>query len=270
MQRGLHSINLPEVFSRIVTVPIRTDIDTLFRYLNEGAYFYMESFERRVWAWGEIGKTQIPDLPRGDAIEYDPFWNTQYADRVKAAHEYLGKMDKALAICNANLAENISNKYEIEVFKTLAELIRHTALTYLDLSALENNIKKAHQQRFVDIDSALESLTAAEQVVKNQLQRRKEVFDRLVSVWEETRLPKGMSTATESYFFQQERTRHFANRTADMSYLIVDEKQLNLEGYLLNLQKYIASFKSSLLPSHYSVTSDDNRKYIPEHCLFKF
>src|SRR6185295_17074455 len=57
-------------------------MDTLYRLLNDAAYFYMESFERRVWAWGEIGMTHVPDLPRGDAIEYDPFWNREYADRV--------------------------------------------------------------------------------------------------------------------------------------------------------------------------------------------
>ena len=41
------------------------EMDSLFHLLNEGAYFYMESFERLVWHDKNIGKTQIPDLPVG-------------------------------------------------------------------------------------------------------------------------------------------------------------------------------------------------------------
>ncbi len=225
------------------------NIETLYKLLNEGAYFYMESFERRVWAWGEIGMTHLPDLPRGDALEYDPFWNTQYAGRVKAANAFLGKMDTAIAICRQNLHEEINNKYDIAVFLTLANLIRHTALTYLDLSRLENSIKQAHENRFTDLEVSYKSLLEAEQIVKNQLTRRDSVFNDLVAVWDKKRLPKGMSTQNKKYFFEQDRTRHFANRVADMSYLIVDEQQLDLEDYLVKLQQYIDYFGHRFLPA---------------------
>ncbi len=224
-----------------------TKVDTLYKLLNEGAYFYMESFERRVWAWGEIGKTHLPDLPRGDALEYDPFWNTEYADRIKAANEYLEKMNRAIAICRQNLGVNISNRYDIEVFLTLANLIKHTASTYLALSQLEKAIKQAHEQRFADLQGSYQSLEKAEQIVKNNLSEREKIFNELVKVWEQTRLPKGMSTAMKTYFFEQDRTRHFANRVAGMEYLIVDEQKLNLEDYLSKLQLYMKNFKQRFL-----------------------
>lgn len=214
-------------------------IDSLYYLLNEGAYFYMESFERRVWAWGEIGKTHIPDLPRGDALEYDPFWNTQYRDRLRSADEILKKMNTALAICDDNLGKSeLRNAQDIAVFKTLANLIKHTALTYQDLSKLEHTIKAAHQQRFTDLSESYRNLKAAEDIVKGHLARRKQVFDEVLHVWGITMLPKGMSTDTKKYFFEQDRTRHFANRTPDMTYLIVDEEQLGLEDYLVKLQDY--------------------------------
>lgn len=225
------------------------NIDTLYRLLNEGAYFYMESFERRVWAWGEIGMTHLPDLPRGDALEYDPFWNGQYADRVKASNEFLEKMNRAIAICQQNLDGKINNKYDIEVFMTLANLIKHTALTYLDLSQLENSIKQAHENRFTDLDESYRSLQNAAQIVKDHLTRRDKVFNELVEVWNKTQLVKGMSTKGKKYFFEQDRTRHFANRVADMSYLIVDEQQLDLENYLVKLQQYIQYFGKRFLPA---------------------
>lgn len=223
------------------------EMDSVYHLLNEGAYFYMESFEREVWAWGEIGKTHLPDLPRGDALEYDPFWNTRYAERVRQAEMFLDKMDRLISICHKNLQRNIDNKYDIEIFLSLANLIRHTALTYIDLSQLENAIKQAHQQRFVDLEKTYANLQEAAQIVKGSIERRQETFTKLVVLWEKTRLPKGMSTADKKYFFEQDRTRHFANRTADMRYLIVDELQLDMEGYLVQLQKYMHEFQSRFL-----------------------
>lgn len=226
-----------------------TGMDTLYNMLNQGAYFFMESFERRVWAWGEIGKTHLPDLPRGDALEYDPYWNTAYADRVAAAKEFVTKMDSAEGICKRSLAKGVKRRQEVEVFGTLVNLIRHTALTYLDLSALEQSVKKAHEMRFVDLDSSYHYLQAAEQIVSRQLERRKQVFDGLVKVWERTRLPKGMSDGTKTYFFEQDRTRHFANRAPDMTYLIMDERKLGLEEYLQQLQEYMRGFRQRFLPA---------------------
>ena len=62
-------------------------------------------------------------------------------------------------------------------------------------------------------------------------------------IWEKTRLPKGLSTPDKQYFHKMDRSRHFANRTADLSYLIYDEQLLNMEGYLERLRKYRKSFQ---------------------------
>jgi hypothetical protein len=228
------------------------EMTRLYRLLNEAAYFYMESFERRVWAWGDIGKTHLPDLPRGDALEYDPFWTREYADRLEAAATMLPKMDSAIAICTSTLKNDPRNPYDIEVLQTLAELAKHTAQTYFDLQALESSIKQAHNQRFLNIDSAYYHLLNAEKIVGGQLARRQAVFSSLCNKWEETRLPKGMSTPEKSYFFEQERTRHFASRVPGMEYLIYDEQLLDLEGYLEKLKAYnryfLERFKPALLP----------------------
>lgn len=214
------------------------EMERLFFLLNEGAYFYFESFERDYWHHKSIGKTQIPDLPRGDAMEFNPFWNEEYAVRVKAADEMLGKMNEAASICKINLEREIKNSYDIEIFKTVAELIKHTALTYLDLSALEYAIAEAHRQHIISHEEAYRNLENAEKIIQGHLARRERVFNELVPVWERTRLPKGMSTAEKKFFFEQDRTVHFANRTPDMTYLIYDEQKLDLEGYLVKLQNY--------------------------------
>ncbi|MEN8229324.1 MAG: beta-N-acetylhexosaminidase, partial [Bacteroidota bacterium] len=58
-----------------------TDMRELYLLMNKAGYYYFESFERRVWHYGDIGKTHLPDLPRGDNLEYDEYWNREYAAR---------------------------------------------------------------------------------------------------------------------------------------------------------------------------------------------
>jgi hexosaminidase len=68
-----------------------------------------------------------------------------------------------------------------------------------------------------------------------------------VATWEKTRLPKGMSTSDKEFFFMQDRARHFANRTPDMTYLIYDEQLLGLEEYLEKLRAYMKYFKKTFV-----------------------
>ncbi len=227
--------------------PRARDMRELFELLNRGAYYFMDSFERKVWHWGPVGKTHLPDLPRGDALEYDPFWNTEYADMVKRSRRELGNMDRARIICRQNIDAGVRHAYDLEVFSSIAGLVAHNARTYLALSELENTITRAHKQRFVSHQAAHAALLEAVAVIERNLESRKRSFGQLVTVWEKSRLPKGMSTAAKAYFHRQDRARHFANRRADMTYLICDEQLLGLEGYLDNLRRYAAWYKETFI-----------------------
>lgn len=221
----------------------------LYRLLNEGAYYYMNTLERKVWAWGPIGKTHLPDLPRTDALEYDPYWNIEYADQVEKAAIFLKKMDTAVAVGKNSIAAGARHTHDIELFISIAGLVRHTALTYLDLSNLERSITQAHQQRFVSHDSTWFYLNQAEEIVKNNIERRNSFYAGMVDLWEKTRLPKGLSTPEKPYFFRQDRTRHFANRTPDLKYHIIDEEDLDLEGYLERLRAFKKIYHETFMGS---------------------
>ena len=220
-----------------------TDMDRLFDLLNQGAYYFAGTLERNVWHYGAIGQTNLPDLPRGDAIEYDPFWNSQYKEKVTQSGDILAKMDSALQIIEKNKIAGVRHAYDFEIFRTSAELIKHTCLTYLDLSNLELAIRNAHVNRFVDLNVSLTSLLKAQQIIETSLKRREDVFNNLVTTYEVTRLPKGLNTPEKTFFWQQDRARHFGFRRPDMTFLIYDEQLLDMEGYLEKLKDYIKFFK---------------------------
>jgi hexosaminidase len=219
-----------------------TDLEELFTILNEAAYYYAGTLERNVWHYGEIGKTHLPDLPRGDALEYDPFWNTRYKQKVNQSEEMLARTERALEIIRKNKNAGVRHAYDLDIFRTTAELVRHTCLTYLDLSKLENTIREAHKNRFVDCRLSVKYLNDARELVEADLKRRETVYNDLVKVYEVTRFPRGLDTGDKKYLWQQDRARHFANRRPDMTFLIYDEQLLDLEGYLGKLEEYIKYF----------------------------
>jgi len=223
------------------------NMDVLFQLFNEGALYYMLTFERRVWHHGVIGKTHLPDLPRGDAVEYDPYWNEEYHDIIRLSEETAPKMERALELIEANQSSGVRNADDFEVFKSMARLIWHTAQTYKDLSQLERLITQAHRKHFESHQQSYDHMSEAADRVVNSLKRRQEVFNDLVKTWEKTRLPKGLSTVDKEYFFRQDRARHFANRTPDMNYLIYDELKLDMEGYLEKLLNYMEYYKKVYL-----------------------
>ena len=224
-----------------------TDMKELFQLLNRAAYYYYKSFERRVWHYGDIGKTHLPDLPRGDNLEYDEFWNREYAEKIEESREQIKHMERAMEIVRANQVAGIKNSYDLEIFSSIVQLVNHSCNTYLALSDLEMAVKEAHSQHFLNHESASEALKQAVSIIESNLSERERVYGELVTIWEKTRLPKGLSTEEKLFFHQQDRARHFAFRRADMSYLICDEELLGLEEYMENLLDYMEYYRTLYL-----------------------
>lgn len=225
--------------------PQAENMEELFTLLNEGSYYYWSTFERKVWHFGEIGKTCMPDLPRGDAVEFDPYWNTQHKDMIEKSKLELEKMNRAMAIIQQNKKAGAKHPYDFDLFESIVELIRHTCMAYEDLSVAEQEITAANRLTFINRDSTCMHLERAARVIENCIKQRTETFNRIVAAWEITRLPKGMSVEGKKYFFQQDRTRHFANRRPNMTYLIYDEQKLGMKNWLEQLKIYIQKYKSN-------------------------
>jgi hexosaminidase len=222
------------------------DVKRLFILLNKASYYYMNTFERKVWHWGEIGKTNLPDLPRDD-IEYDPFWNIRYSEMIKSSREQIPLMDEALRICQINLGLDVKNKYDFELFTGLARLFKHTANTYLVLSEVENAIGRAQQIHFDDHQAACNELLHVSRIIEENLRERDEVFNEIKSTWEKSQFPKGMSTPDKKYVHARDQQRNFANRRPDLSFMIYDEQKLGLEEYLQHLKEYTNWYKTTYL-----------------------
>jgi hypothetical protein len=188
----------------------------------------------------------MPDLPRDD-MEFDPFWNTEYADMINRSKDILAHMERVIALCEENLRNEVKNSYDFELFRGIAKLFRHTANTYLALSALETSIGKAAASHFDDNQATYRELNHAVKIIQDNLAERYQVFDEIKTTWEKSQFPKGMSTPEKKYVHARDEQRNFANRRPDLSFMICDEEKLGLEEYLAKLQKYLISYKTKYL-----------------------
>jgi len=225
--------------------PASRDLRELFLLMQEAALFYYDTFERRVWHWGAIGKIHLPDFPRQE-MEFHPFWRVQYAQLINRARGERQRVERALEIARRNLARPVRHRYDFELMETAAELMLHNCDLILMLGDLEEAVDRAHAANFLDRPKALEELRRAHSLIAGHLEERAQAYDKLVEVWERTRLVKGLSTPDKPFLWAPDRARHFANRTPDMRYLILDEELLDLEGYGERLGRYIAEYEANL------------------------
>ena len=226
--------------------PNGKDIKELFQLLNKASYYYMSAFERKVWHWGEVGKTHLPDLPRDD-MEFDPFWNTEYADMIKSSKEVMPSMERVLEICRENILRGAKNQYDFELFEGLAKLFIHTANTYLTLSDLEKSVQRAAGLHYTDNHAVYDELNRAVSLIDRNLAERDSVYGEIKTIWEKSQFPKGMSTPDKKYVHARDQQRNFANRRADLSFMICDEQALGLEEYRAKLIEYMGMYKSKYL-----------------------
>jgi hypothetical protein len=180
-------------------------------------------------------------------MEFDPFWNTQYADLIMRSREVLPQMERVLSLCSKNLAGNVKNSYDFELFVALAKLFRHTANTCLALSALENSISRASGLHFDDNQGAYNEMTHAVEIIESNLAERAQVFGEIKATWEKSQLPKGMSTPDKKYVHARDQQRNFANRRPDLTFMICDEEDLKIEEYLQVLKEYMKSYEAKYL-----------------------
>lgn len=217
----------------------------LFQTLQESATFYYHTFQRCVWHWGDVGKIHIPDFPRQE-LEYHPFWCSQYAQLLHRAAAEKQRLQRSLWIIEDNLSRDIRNRYDLEIYRTCTNLMLHNVNLVLMLGELEEAIGQASKEHFSNRQKSLALLESARKMIEENLAEREQVFNELVEVWERTRLPKGMSTPDKPFVFAPDRARHFANRTPDMKYLIMDEELLGLEDHLQKLTEYIEEYKANI------------------------
>ena len=150
-----------------------------------------------------------------------------------------------------NIGRAERNRYNLEVLLSLAELTGHQSRLILGLRSIEDRLQAARDAvQKTSHKQALGQLVAAYGQAREIVAGRKDVFANLKRTWEKSRYPKGQEVNGRKFVHVLDDVKdHWADRRADLSYMIAPEESIGLEKWMEQLGTAIQEYaKSHNLP----------------------
>lgn len=225
----------------------------LYPALQAAARFYEFSHERlpskvRGPAYGEWwGKEPLPRtdralvppaLPAPADLALEPAFRPRYAKTIAEAPARLADVERLLLRLSSHLTRVRRNHYNIEVFISIAHLVRHFLRTLLGVAAAEDQLAEAAKAaKDNDHRRALDHVVAAHNRVRSLDDGLYEMFDRLRTTWEKSRFPKGRAVGSRKFVHIMDDVKdHLGDRRPDLTYIISPEENIGLRGWMRDLR----------------------------------
>lgn len=252
--------------------PGNQDMVDNYKLLQKGARFFEASFDQRPEtelkeAYGNPygpgrNTTRIkrtldpPQLPFAwdMYMVVQPTFSRTYGGLIEEARSLKPELDQLIQNLNGKLQIGNRQKYNVEVFISIAELERHWVEEILALERVENQLVAAEKASmnindFISVnhaEAATAQLMAAYGTVSGILAERKAVFQRLTEVWEKGRFEKGRSVDGRKFVHILDDLKdHFADRRAGLDYMLVPMENLGLEQWNKDLARFIKRYAES-------------------------
>lgn len=174
----------------------------------------------------------------------DPFWTDRYQDWLSQAKLRASENDRLIEALQTQMGLADRNRYNLEVFLSLARFMGHHWRLFLDLAQAEEQIKQG-QALASDghAAQAVNQLSAAFNTVDQLRKDGLKTFEDLQTVFEKSRYPKGRSVGGRQFVHVFDDVKdHFADRRADLSYMLAPEDSLGLDLWLKELARSIALY----------------------------
>jgi hypothetical protein len=240
------SPSAPELASSFYSLfygPGVVDMDRVYRLMSEQAQSWTDSWDpipskARKPIWGssyEIFKTPRPahdqtlPLPPspGSDLEYSSTWSTDNAKRIILASQARHTNDTVLALLHENLQKSQFNRYNLEVYVTIADLCRQNFVMIEDIHHMDADLVAASQVRDKNPRQALHEVDKALDLASSIRQSRNEVLQNSTATWEQKWFPRVEEANGRRFLDELDDVKdHLPNRTVDMSYLVYREKNL--------------------------------------------
>jgi hypothetical protein len=131
----------------------------MYELLDQGSRFYSEMWDRIVSkevprSYGNsYGKgiggirydrlLETPKLPSVQSIAVSPDFRTKYAEKIEKANRMIADNDKLIALILHNMTKVKRNRYNLEVFLSIAYLHRFSTHTLLMMAGMEDKLLEA-------------------------------------------------------------------------------------------------------------------------------
>jgi hexosaminidase len=238
------------------------NMDGVYRLMSEQAQSWSDSWDpiaskARKPIWGssyEIFKTPrpahdqtlpLPPAPHAD-LEYASTWSAENAKRIALAHRGEQTNDVLMGLLHENLQRSQFNRYNLEVYVSIAGLYRQNFTMIEDIHHMDEALVAASHIRDKTPEKALQEVDGALDTARSIWERRNEVLQNATATWEERSFPRVAEANGRRYLDELDDVKdHLPGRTADMSYLVYREKLLSFGDWVNSIAAARNQFASA-------------------------
>jgi len=228
-------------FYKLFYGPHAVDVDRLYRLMSWQAQFWADSWETgpteaRKPIWGNSNSIfnprrpaqwqflPLPEAPGAD-LSYSAKWATDNTNRLQRAAEFLSQNDELQKLLHLNIESADFNRYNLEVFLTVANLCRHNLEMLTDLGRMDTLLAAAASAANKgQVREALAAVDQALAVAPRIRTRRNGALREATVTWNKSWYPRVASAKGRKFLHELDDVKdHVGDRTVDLSYMIQRE-----------------------------------------------
>ena len=164
----------------------------------------------------------LPPVPQGKYLRLGYDWGQANARRVKMAEDAMPANDELLDLLHKNLRSVQFQKYNLQVYLSIAGLYRQNLEMIREMSEVDGALKRAQEAAArVESRQAVAALDQALDTVEQIRDQRNVVYHNAVDTWYESWHPRVAEANGRKYLDGVDDVKdHLPMRTVDMSYLV--------------------------------------------------
>ena len=238
------------------------DMNRVYQLMSQQARFWEDSYEWGVsarkplfgYSYGIYNPRRperdqfikLPPAPTND-LEFDPSWTQTNARRLDLASSFLADNDELLGLLNDNASKVTLNRYNLEVFTSIANLYRQNLAMLLDIGRMSKALQSARDAaREKHHAEAIESLDRALNLARSIRRQRNVVLRETTATWEKSWFPRVASANGRTFLHELDDVKdHVPDRTVDMRYLLRRELDLPFGAWVESIRTVRNSYAAA-------------------------
>lgn len=243
--------------------PGSPDMTEVYRSLIQGARFFergwdeVTSTERGPGygnSWGKgVGTRRtdellsLPEIPSPGTLDLPAAFGEKYAGLIKEAGRQQLLNDDLLEKLARYSGQVERNRYNLEVYLSIAYLERYFIRTVLTLNEAEEAMLRAYQAAADNKPAeAVGNLTEASRKVGALIAWSDWMWKNLTVTWEKSRFEKGRSVDGRKFVHVLDDVKdHWADRRAGLDYMIAPFQRMDLPGWRVRLNARIKEYAAA-------------------------
>ena len=250
------------------------NMDRIYQLMSQQAQIWADTWDtvdstNRKPIWGNSYKIfspphpardqtiSLPPVPSATDLGYSSAWAQENRRRLEIAADSVPQNNELLGLLYSNLTRAKRNRYNLEVYVSIAQLCGQNLEMLRDLSGIDRALSAASaaagKQNAKD---AIQYLDHALATIRGMRARRNAVYHNAVATWYKSWEPRVAEANGRRFLHELDDVKdHVPDRTVDMSYLIYRELNLPVDAWYSKIQTARNQYASAhhLPPSNESL-----------------